>query len=164
MLTQRQVTAFYNGTYATEYTAPEFSVTWQFPPGPETQPVHAFPNIQVGGKVLPVKLSTLQHIYVTTEWTYGVGDEPAPTTDEAALAAALVNTNVAIDMFMDSTEVDSKNSSKAGYEVMVWLAGIGPAAEPIGLKRGVIDTQVQNGTTLFVYHSLARCQLANFVS
>lgn len=149
MLTRRQVTAFYNGTYATTNSAPEFSVTWQYPQGPITQPVHAFPNIQVGEKDLPVKLSGLQHVYITTEWTYGVGDEAALTTDKAALALAEANTNVAVDMFLDSSEADSTNSSKAAFEVMVWFADFGAAAQPIGYPA-VISTQVLNGTTLFV--------------
>lgn len=150
------ITAFHNGSYATEYTAPEFTVTWQYPPGPITQPVHAYPNIQVAGKRLPIKLTTLRNININTEWTYGVGNEPAAVTDEAALAVALVNTNVAFDMFLDSTENDSTNSSKAAYEVMVWLAGFGASTQPIGFDdkipgRGVVTTKVQNGTTFDLY-------------
>ncbi|OWP00342.1 hypothetical protein B2J93_3753 [Marssonina coronariae] len=113
------VTAFNNGTYATNTSAPDFTVTWQYPPGPETQPVHAFPNVQVAGSVLPKSLQNLQSINFELQWTYGLGNEPAATTDVAGLAASSVNTNVAIDMFLDRDAAQSTNSSLADYEVMV---------------------------------------------
>ncbi|KAK6580094.1 hypothetical protein PZA11_007116 [Diplocarpon coronariae] len=145
------VTAFNNGTYATNTSAPDFTVTWQYPPGPETQPVHAFPNVQVAGSVLPKSLQNLQSINFELQWTYGLGNEPAATTDVAGLAASSVNTNVAIDMFLDRDAAQSTNSSLADYEVMVWLATFGEAAQPIGLQTGIVSTKVINGTTFNLY-------------
>lgn len=147
LLTRSKVTAFHNQTYATNTTAPKFSVTWQYPQGPESQPVHAFPNAQISSS-LPAELQSLQHLKLDLEWTYGVGNEAAAVTDEAALTTNNVNTNVAVDMFIDSDKAKAQNSSLAGFEVMVWFAAFGTAAQPIGLKSGIIATHTLNATTL----------------
>ena len=149
-LTSLKVTAFNNGSYATDTTAPEFFVTWQYPQGPETQPVHAFPNIKVDGSVFPVELSSISSIKVDIEWTDGVGNDTASSTDETALTANSVNTNVAIDMFLDSDKTSAEDSTKAKFEMMVWLAAFGAATQPIGLSAGAVTTETVNGTTLWV--------------
>ena len=144
-----EVTAFNNGSYATDTTAPQFFVSWQYEQGPATQPVHAFPNIKVDGNVFPVTMGSVSKINVDVEWTYGVGNETAASTDEAALTANSVNTNVAIDMFLDSDKDSAEDSSKAKFEVMVWLAAFGAATQPIGLSAGAVTTATVNGTTLY---------------
>jgi hypothetical protein len=133
-------------TYPTKYSAPDFSVTWQFDPGPETNPVYAFPNIMVD-KVLPVGLDDMQELYLNVHWTYGVGDEIATTTDESELTANNVNTNVAIDMFFDSDKEKAQNSTSAKYEVMVWFGMFGPSTQPHGYGTIVTTNQI-NGTKL----------------
>lgn len=110
--------------------------------------MHAFPNVQIESASLPLDLSNLQHINLEMEWSYGVGNEAVTVTDEAALTTANLNSNVAVDIFIDSDKTNSQNSSKAEYEVMVWFARFGTAAQPIGLKSGVIDTQTVNTTVL----------------
>ena len=95
-----------------------------------------------------MKIDTLQRIDLATEWTYGVGNEPVAKTDEADLTLNNVQTNVAVDMFLDADKTAAQNSSKAQYEVMVWLADFGDAAQPIGLKAGIVTTESLNGTTL----------------
>lgn len=99
---------------------------------------------------MPAALHTLAHVNIEVQWTYGVGNQPAATTDEQELTAALVNANVAIDMFVDSDQTIAQNSSTAKYEVMVWFADFGSAAQPIGLEQGVVTSQIVNGTTLYV--------------
>lgn len=145
------VTSFNNNTYATKYTAPEFSVTWQYPQGPETAPVHAFPNIKVDSNVLPTTLRSLEAIDVDLKWTYGVGNKVSASTDDTELTENLVNTNVAIDMFLDSDRSKAQDSTKAAYEIMVWFAAFGAATQPIGLSEGVITTKVLNGITFSLY-------------
>ncbi|KAL2761035.1 glycoside hydrolase family 12 protein [Sodiomyces alcalophilus JCM 7366] len=145
------VTSFNNGTYATKSTAPEFSVTWEYPPGPITQPVHAFPNIKVESTVFPVRLRDLKSVDVDIEWTYGIGNRTTSSTDEDELDRNAVNTNVAIDMFLDSSKKRAKDSTKAAYELMVWLAAIGPATHPIGLPQGVMATEILNGVSFSLY-------------
>lgn len=134
-------------------TAPQFSVTWQYPQGPETQPVHAFPNIKIdgSGSLFPAAIGTIKSIPVDVEWTYGLGTEAANTTDVTGMAAANVNTNVAIDMFLDADMNSAQSTTQAKYEIMVWLATIGPATQPIGLAQGAVATEVINGTTFNLY-------------
>lgn len=145
------ITTFNNETYATTTTAPEFTVTWQYPQGPESQPVHAFPNIRLEGSVLPATLQTVSQMNLGLEWSYAVGNEPAASTDAQALTGVDLNGNVAIDMFIDSDKTSAQNSSKAKYEVMVWFADFGAAAQPIGQEKGVAATQQVNGTTFSLY-------------
>lgn len=68
------------------------------------------------------------------------------------MAAALVNTNVAIDMFLDSDKTKAQSSTDAKFEIMVWLCTIGAATQPIGLANGAVTTQVVNGTTFNLYY------------
>lgn len=140
----RQVTTYNNETYPTKYTAPEWSVTWQWQPESQTQPVHAFPNIMVEN-ILPVKLDKMTAIPFDFSWSYGLGDTVAQSTDTSLLAADNVNTNVAIDMFFDPDPSTAQNTQKAKFEVMVWFAQIGPASLPIGSKS--VSRSI-NGTTL----------------
>lgn len=67
------------------------------------------------------------------------------------MAAALVNTNVAIDMFLDADINSAKSSTEAKYEIMVWLCTIGSATQPIGFAQGAVATEVVNGTTFNLY-------------
>ncbi|EFX01637.1 xyloglucan-specific endoglucanase [Grosmannia clavigera kw1407] len=145
------VTTYDNSTYSTKTAAPGWSITWGYPVGPESQPVHAFPNIKVDGGVFPATIQTLAQIDFAVEWTYGLGNDSATTTEVSALVAESVNTNVAVDMFFDSNKESSSDSSLAKYEVMVWFADIGLATQAIGLKNGTIATEVVNGTTFELY-------------
>ncbi|CRG91976.1 hypothetical protein PISL3812_09030 [Talaromyces islandicus] len=151
------VTTFNNGTYATNTTGPEFSVTWSYTLDDPTQPVHAFPNIMVEGDTLPVVLQDLDTVHMDVEWTYGVGNKPSPTTDEAALNTENLNANVAIDMFLDSDKTTSSNSSQAKFEIMIWFAKFGASTDPIGYdatkaKNGVVTTTTVNGTDFDLYY------------
>lgn len=141
-----QVTTFKNETYPTK-TAPEFSVNWMFDAGPETQPVHAYSNIRVDN-VLPLALDSMQELYLDLHWTYGVGNTSAETTSQDDLTTANLNTNVAIDMFLDSDKDKAENGTDAKYEVMVWFAQFGAATQPIGLSDKSKATREVNGTTL----------------
>lgn len=114
--------------------------------------MHAFPNVLVDGGVFPATVQSLAQIGLDVEWTYGMGNKSASTTDETALTADSVNANVAVDMFLDKDSTSSGNSSKALYEVMVWFADFGAAAQPIGLSDGAVTTEVLNGTTFSLYY------------
>lgn len=98
--------------------------------------------------VLPVELDKMKKLNLDFHWTYGLGTAIAPSTDISQLDASSVNTNVAIDMFFDSNSGTAQQSTAAKYEVMVWFAMVGPAAQPIGLSAGVVTSRVLNGTTL----------------
>ncbi|GLI80205.1 hypothetical protein PoHVEF18_008556 [Penicillium ochrochloron] len=144
------VTTYNNETYSTKQTAPGFSVTWQFDPGPSTQPVHAFPNIMVDN-VLPIELDKMTKVDLDLHWTYGVGNTVASSTVESTLTADNLQTNVAIDMFFDSDKTNAGNSTLAKYEVMIWFADFGSSAQPIGLSAGAVTTKTLNGTTFELY-------------
>ena len=145
------MTSYENATYPTNTTAPQWSITWQFPPGPPTQPVHAFPNIKLDpDNVFPIEISQVAAIDFSADWAYGVGDVKPNTTNVNDLLAADVNSNVAIDMFLDSDPTKATSSVDAKYEVMVWLGVFGVATEPIGLRQGSLKTEAINGTNLYV--------------
>ncbi|KAF9245485.1 CAZyme family GH12 [Penicillium roqueforti] len=142
------VTTFVNETYPTQ-TAPEFSITWQFDPGPETAPVHGYPNIRVDD-VLPKAMDTISELYLDLHWTYGVGDEIAESTDVEALAAETLATNVAIDMFLDTDADKAKNETNAKFEVMVWFWMSNEIAQPHGWGSPVINRTLE-GTKFTLY-------------
>lgn len=132
-------------TYATKDTAPQWSTTWQYEPGPVDQPTHAYPNIMVEG-VLPVQLDEMTAIDLDLSWTYGIGNTIAQSTSVADLSAHDVSTNVAVDMFFDTDSTKAQDSKLAKYEVMVWFAQIGPSSKAIGNPTG--SQRTINGTTL----------------
>jgi hypothetical protein len=149
------VTTYQNGSYPSKTLAPEWSVTWQYPQGPETAPVHAFPNIKLNADketVMPIELSALKTVDVDVEWYYGVGDSIPTSVDPAALTNVNAATNVAIDMFLDDDSGKSTDPEKAQFEVMVWLGAFGAATQPIGLAEGSKATETINGVTFNLYY------------
>ncbi|KAH7253541.1 concanavalin A-like lectin/glucanase domain-containing protein [Fusarium redolens] len=150
-----------NETYATKTTAPRWSVVWEYPQGPETAPVHAYPNIKVDGSVFPAKLNTIDKIEIDFEWTYAVGNgsakgaTPATKTDLTDLKNHLLNANVAMDMFMDSDQKKAQDSEDASHEIMVWFAAIGPATQPLGFNvdgANPLATKTLHGTEFKLYY------------
>ncbi|GAB1206990.1 concanavalin A-like lectin/glucanase domain-containing protein [Aspergillus pseudonomiae] len=141
------ITTIANGSYPTNASAPEFSVTWQFDQETKDQVVHAFPNVQVDN-VLPALLADVQHLNIDIHWTYGMGNKTVNITDDAKLKD--VNTNVALDMFFDTDMKTAKNVSLAKYEMMIWFAGYGKA-KPFGYEDGIVKTKDLYGTTFQLY-------------
>jgi hypothetical protein len=149
------VTTYQNGSYPSKTIAPQWSVTWQYPQGPSTQPVHAFPNIKLNADketVMPIQLSTLKTIPIDVLWYYSTGSTAPTTVDIAALTNVEANTNVAIDMFLDDDSGKSSDPEKAAFEVMVWLAAFGAATQPIGLAEGAKATETINGVTFNLFY------------
>ncbi|KAJ9490117.1 hypothetical protein VN97_g3134 [Penicillium thymicola] len=142
------VTTLVNQTYAAQ-TAPEFSITWQFDPGPQTAPVHGYPNIRVDD-VLPKEMDKISELYLDLHWTYGVGDTTAASTDVQALTDENLATNVAIDMFLDTDADKAKNGTEAKFEVMVWFWMSNEEAQPLGWGKPGINRTV-GGTTFTLY-------------
>lgn len=147
-LTSIQVTTFNNETYTSEFTAPEFAVTWQYDPGPETAPVHAFPNCKVANQILPVSFKSIDKLVLDLEWTYGIGNNTAVSTSKSELEDNLVNTNVAIDIFSDPDKGKAVNTEKAAVEIMVWFAAYGPATQPLGMANGAVESKTVSGVAL----------------
>jgi hypothetical protein len=126
-----------------------FTATWGYPQGPDTEPVHAFPNAQLITAALPLRISAVQNLYVDVDWTYAIGNDPIAVADTDSLVAGNLNCNVAIDMFFDKNGAKAHNESIASHEVMVWLGQYGLATQPLGLSSTPADTASVNGTTLY---------------
>ena len=147
-----QVTIYENGTYPTKLSAPEWSITWQYPPKDAAAPVHGFPNIKLDSEGnFPVRVSNIASVDIDAEWMYSVGDTPAPALDTSVFSSGqnVINTNVAIDIFLDSDSGNAQDTTKAKYEIMVWLATFGASTQPIGLAEGIRDSVTLNDGTAF---------------
>ncbi|KAH7025064.1 concanavalin A-like lectin/glucanase domain-containing protein [Microdochium trichocladiopsis] len=141
------ITKYQNGTYPTSSTTPDFSFTWDYPfkianasaPRNQTQPlIHAFPQISIAdGGVLPIRLEDLGELTLDFKWTMGTGSEPSPETSELRLGAAQVNSSVALDMYLDSTEERARNASSAKFEMIIVFAKYG-LQHPVGFGNGTI--------------------------
>jgi len=127
-----------------------WSATWSYrTQGDQDQPVRAFPNALVNTG-LPVKVDDLSGLQVDVQWTYQLGDLKEQTTsiDVAALTKAELNANVCIDMFVAANEADSKITTQADFEVMVWLGKFGASADPLGFTAGKKATRTAGGVDL----------------
>ncbi|PHH87320.1 hypothetical protein CDD83_9029 [Cordyceps sp. RAO-2017] len=145
------VTTNNNQTYASQTTAPPFRVFWQYPQATDGQPVHAFPNIKVEGDVLPAKLDSVKQMNIDMQWIMRLDNKTDAPTDVDELQTGNVNSNVAIDMFMDSDKSKAADSERAAYEVMVWFAAVGPATFAIGQKKGPIMSKILDGAHFYLY-------------
>jgi hypothetical protein len=134
-------------TLPTEQDAANFTATWNYPQGSETQPVHAFPNAKLNVTSLPIQLSSLTSMDVGVAWNYAVGNAVSATTDTDALTNANLNANVCFDIFLSSDRSKSESTTDSGYEVMIWLGQFGPSTQPIGYPT-VSDTFTIGDTTL----------------
>jgi hypothetical protein len=115
--------------------------------------VHAFPNAKLDlPDIMPVQLSGMTALRVSTNWTYGLGDTVAPTNDDASLSAEDLNANVCVDMFVDPDATSSQSTTTAAYEIMVWLGRWGPATLPIGWLQGErLILTVDDGTSFGLF-------------
>jgi len=111
--------------------------------------VRAFPNALVNTG-LPVKVDDLSSLQVDVQWTYQLGNlkEQITAIDVAALTKAELNANVCIDMFVAANEADSKITTQADFEVMVWLGKFGASADPLGFTNGKKATKTVDGVDL----------------
>lgn len=147
------LTTFNNQTYPTNTTAAWFSTTWTYPPGPSSQPVHAYPNVQTNSTALPITLDDLARIGVTLEWSYGLGNATATTTDFDIFSpnTTIIAADVAFDMFLDPLASHAGNVSIASHEVMIWFGYFGGKARPFGYDSGAVETATFGGTEFSLY-------------
>ena len=101
-------------------------------------------------KVLPASLKGLGQVHVDLEWTYGVGNSTAISTNSTELEESSLNLNadVTFDMFFDPDSTTAQDPNKATTEVMVWLAKFGPVALPLGHANGTIASYNIGNVTL----------------
>jgi hypothetical protein len=151
------MTTFENATYPSNSTAPPFSITWEYAfkianassRANETQPLmHAFPQAQIDGGVLPLALQELGQLTLDFYWTMGPGDTIAMTTSLLPLGAHEVNASVALDMYMDPDQTNAGNASVATYEMIIIFAHFG-LEHPIGFGNGtIVMTKTLDGRDL----------------
>lgn len=99
--------------------------------------------------ILPIELDKMTQVNLDLQWTYGVGNTVASSTNKDSLTAQNLQTNVAMDMFFDSDQTRATNSSLADFEVMVWFAMVGASAQPLGYDPNTsVAARTLNGTTL----------------
>jgi hypothetical protein len=120
-----------------------------YPQGPESAPVHAYPNALLNDTALPIQVSTLTNLTVDIQWNY------APNKNQTALdinsvMAGNLNANAAVDMFLSDDSTKAENSTAATHEVMIWLGRFGLSTIPLGFQWGEApkDTTTINGVTL----------------
>ncbi len=145
-----KITTFNNKTYATSHTAPEFSVTWQYPQRTQPQPVHAFPNIQPKSGALPVVLQNLQSIKLGVDWTYGLGREPALSTNVTALAECVRQRQRRcrhVPRRRQDKRTRHHGSQLRSHGVVCEFR---PGTKPLGFDQGAVASMTLEGTTLFV--------------
>ncbi|KAF2433275.1 concanavalin A-like lectin/glucanase [Tothia fuscella] len=132
--------------------ASSFSATWQYPPGPETMPVHAFPNVKlVDNSSIPVTLSEFSGLNIDVKWSYNGGNAASNSTDQSSLRTAGLNANVAVDMFLAADKTKSGSTTDAQHEVMVWLGRWGVSTQPIGYPLGSKDAFAIDGVRFDLY-------------
>ncbi|KAF5139435.1 putative xyloglucan-specific endo-beta-1,4-glucanase A [Metarhizium anisopliae] len=148
-----------NRTYATEFSAPVFNTTWQYPrvTGGGNN-VHAFPNAKVDSKNFPVQIGSVSKFEFDVEWSLSLKNDTHEEVTDADVTANQINANVAIDMFMDKDSTKAEDSEKAGFEVMVWFADFGTDAWPLGKKntpdKGLVKSQTLEGVEFELYSGL----------
>lgn len=83
---------------------------------------------------IPINISEIATLNFSGQWiTYVDGTENETSTDQAqALDHARVRSNVAIDMFLD-TSPELSQQFRPAYEIMIWfwsITGIDPVGTP----------------------------------
>ncbi|KAK2592666.1 hypothetical protein QQS21_009633 [Conoideocrella luteorostrata] len=141
-----------NRTYATQFSAPIFNATWQYPRATGTgNNVHAFPNAKVESKKLPVPVGSIRKLEFDVSWYLSLkNDSLAEVTETTGgdVDKNHINANVAIDMFLDTDPTKAAESEKAAYEIMVWFADFGTDAWPIGRDKALPDMGVKARQTI----------------
>ncbi|KAH0593790.1 hypothetical protein MHUMG1_08541 [Metarhizium humberi] len=148
-----------NRTYATEFSAPVFNATWQYPRVTGTgNNVHAFPNAKVDSKNFPVQIGSVSKFEFDVEWSLSLKNDTREEVTDADVTTNQINANVAIDMFMDKDSTKAEDSEKAGFEVMVWFADFGTDAWPLGKTntpdKGLVKSQTLEGVEFELYSGL----------
>ncbi|KAG5978912.1 hypothetical protein E4U55_005770 [Claviceps digitariae] len=143
-----------NQTYATQWSAPPFNVTWQYPRALGTKNVHAFANAKVMSGDLPAKLGSIKTLDFDVSWFMSMKNDSTTKITNDDITANQINANVAIDMFMDKDSTKAGKPEEASHEVMVWFARLGTDTFPIG-KTTINDmglkTKTLNGTDFNLY-------------
>ncbi|KAJ3549578.1 hypothetical protein NM208_g436 [Fusarium decemcellulare] len=136
-------------------STPSFDATWNWEKNIED--VHSFPYVRFGHEDLPMRLSNLKSIRLSTEWMYTRGNPSKIPRDfsnavwaenKAELQGGKVQANAAWDFFLDDDRNRPLYPQVAAIEFMVWLGRVG---DPwwLGRQENTILSNVTLGETEF---------------
>ncbi|KAI7772468.1 hypothetical protein LZL87_007829 [Fusarium oxysporum] len=136
-------------------STPSFSATWNWPK--DIQDVHSFPYVRFNNPNLPVRLSDLESIRLSTDWIYTPGSPEQIPNDfsnevwaknKVELEGEGVQANAAWDFFLDDDRNRTLYPQVAAVEFMVWLGRVG---DPwwLGRQNDSILSNVTLGETEF---------------
>ncbi|KAF4466734.1 hypothetical protein FALBO_6399 [Fusarium albosuccineum] len=136
-------------------STPSFDATWNWEKNIED--VHSFPYVRFGHEDLPMRLSNLKSIRLSTEWMYTRGSPSKIPRDfsnsvwaenKAELQGGKVQANAAWDFFLDDDRNRTLYPQVAAIEFMVWLGRVG---DPwwLGRQENTILSNVTLGETEF---------------
>lgn len=112
--------------------------------------MHSYPNIKFNSPLLPLPLSNLSKILLTSSWSLTTTPSSSytfPSTsdieplDVSALEAVDAKANIAMDIFLDSDPKKATNTTEAAYEVMIWFGTVGQPL-PIGNTNDQKECQI----------------------
>ncbi|GKU06414.1 unnamed protein product [Fusarium langsethiae] len=113
-------------------STPAFDATWNW--DKNIQDVHSFPYVRFNHPDLPIRLSNLESIRLSTDWIYTAGNPSKPPRDfssskwaenKAQLNSKGVQANAAWDFFLDDDRNSTLYPQVAAVEIMVWLGSVG---------------------------------------
>ncbi|KAK7425582.1 hypothetical protein QQZ08_007905 [Neonectria magnoliae] len=136
-------------------STPAYDATWNW--GEDIQDVHSFPYVRFGSDDLPMRLSNMRSIHLSTEWimTAGAISEPPRSFSKSVwsknkkkLEKNKVQANAAWDFFLDNDRNKTLYPQAAAIEFMVWLGSVG---DPwwLGRLNGTILSNVTLGDAEF---------------
>jgi len=128
-----------------------FNATWSW--SANSSLVHSYPNIQLESALLPLRLSDLQSLNASMQWTMSPTISPSSDFESSGLEAIQAKANVAFDSFLDVDQVSANSTTTATYEIMIWIGTIG-SAKPIGYSTSsAISGKLSLGKTAFTLYT-----------
>ncbi|KAH6974557.1 concanavalin A-like lectin/glucanase domain-containing protein [Ilyonectria sp. MPI-CAGE-AT-0026] len=113
-------------------STPAYDATWNW--GANIQDVHAFPYVRFGSVDLPMRLSSIRSIHLSTDWIMTAGsisEFPRVFTksiwskNKSKLEKNNIQANAAWDFFLDNDRNKTLYPQVAAIEFMVWLGSVG---------------------------------------
>ncbi|KAH7129768.1 concanavalin A-like lectin/glucanase domain-containing protein [Dactylonectria estremocensis] len=136
-------------------STPAYDATWNW--GANIQDVHSYPYVRFGHEDLPMRLSSMRSIRLSTKWIMTPGAlSELPRTfsssvwddNKETLESNNIEANAAWDFFLDNDRNTTMYPQEAAIEFMVWLGSVG---DPwwLGRLNGTILANVTLGDAEF---------------
>lgn len=132
-------------------STPAYDATWNW--DTDIQDVHSFPYVRFGSDDLPMRLSNIRSIRLSTEWIMIAGalsellrtfSKSVWSKNKKKVEKNNVQANAAWDFFLDNDRNKTIYPQEAAIEFMVWLGSVG---DPwwLGRLNGAILSNVTLG-------------------